>query len=83
MGYHVKHIRKGSYGEVSKVYEEVQELDDALDQDNRVMGLVEMADILSAINGILRNHYNSEITLEDLVKMSRATDSAFADGSRK
>lgn len=83
MGYHIKNIPKGRYGEVSKVAEELAELEDAISQGNKVMALVEMSDMICAIDGLLKNQVNGEVTLEDLVKMARATQSAFASGERK
>lgn len=37
MSYHVKEIPRGVYGEISKIVEEVQELQDAEEQGARLM----------------------------------------------
>lgn len=82
MAYHTRKINKGVYGESSKIQEEVEELQDAELQNNKIMTLVELSDIICAINGYLRVQYPF-IKLEDLIKMAEATHSAFVDGTRK
>lgn len=37
MGYHIKKIKKGVYGELSKITEEYEELLDAIDQNAKIM----------------------------------------------
>lgn len=56
-GYHLKHIKKGVLGELSKVFEEVKELKDAKKQKAKVMILVELSDILGAIESYLDKHH--------------------------
>lgn len=81
MGYHINEIERGTFGEFSKIKEEFLEAEDALQQENKVMALVEMADLIGAIEGYcLKNH---NITLNDLIKMKEATTRAFTDGTRK
>lgn len=82
MGYHLKEIQKGVYGEVSKIEEELRELEDALVQKNRVMALVELSDMVGAIKGFLSNHF-PDFTILDLIRMADATGRAFKDGTRK
>lgn len=82
MGYHKSEITQGSYGDISKIFEELEELADAEAQDIKVMALCELSDIIGAIDGYLLKRYPS-ITLIDLIKMAAATTSAFADGTRK
>ncbi len=82
MGYHLKEIKRGRYGEVSKIEEELNELKDALDQGNRIMELVELSDMIGAIRGYL-NSYHPDFTLTDLIIMADATERAFKDGTRK
>jgi len=82
-GYHKKEIPRGEYGKFSKIKEEVAELEDALEQDNKIMALVELSDLLGAITGFLQQEYNGTITLHDLKVMSKATKRAFKSGRRK
>ncbi len=79
MGYHLNEIPRGIYGEFSKIREEFLEAEDAIEQGNKVMLLVELADLVGAIEGFCLNH---NITLEDLIKMKEATKRAFNDGTR-
>lgn len=81
-GYHIKSIRKGVFGEISKIKEEVFELEDAEDQDCKVMCLVELSDLVGSIEGYLERHF-SNIAIEDLLSMSRITKRAFKNGYRK
>lgn len=80
MGYHNKIIPKGVLGEFSKIREEFLEAEDAIEQNNKVMILIELSDLLGAIEQYTVK-YN--ITLEDLIVMKDATKRAFKDGSRK
>lgn len=79
MGYHIKKIDKGVLGEFSKIREEFLEAEDAIEQGNKVMLLVELCDMIGAIEAFVSG-YN--ISLEDLLKMKDATNRAFLDGSR-
>jgi hypothetical protein len=81
-GYHIAKITRGVYGEDSKIYEEVDEFADALDQNVSIMALVELADVIGAIKGWLAKHHPS-ITINDLVAMAAVTDRAFQTGARK
>lgn len=81
MGYHKTGIQKGELGEPSKINEEFLEFVDAKHQGNSVMELVELSDLIGAIEAYTTKHYN--ISLDELIKMTRATQSAFKDGSRK
>ena len=80
MGYHKNKIPKGVLGEVSKIDEEYLEFKDALESENPVMALLELSDLLGAISEFSRKQHN--IGLQDLIKMSDATKSAFEDGTR-
>lgn len=82
VGYHVIKIPKGQFGDSSKIYEETMEAIDAEAQGNRIMTLIEMADIVGAIDGYLAKHYGGQITLEDVVQMSEANKRAFEAGVR-
>lgn len=80
-GYHIRNIEKGTLGEISKIYEEVEEIKDAEEQDVSVMLLVELSDLLGAIEAYLNKNHPS-ITLEDLLKMKNVTQRAFENGGR-
>jgi len=80
MGYHIREIKRGVYGERSKIMEELQEWKDAVEQDNPVMELIELSDLIGAIAGHTEKQFN--IGLEGLLKMAAATNRAFEDGTR-
>lgn len=65
--WHQKRIKKGVYGEFSKIEEEVEEAKDALEQKNHLMYLIELSDIIGAIEKIAENH---NLTLKDLIAFS-------------
>lgn len=68
--FHRRDIKRGKYGELSKVLEEVEEAIDAEEQDHRLMLLIELSDIVGAIEGVLKKkNYNH--TIEDLIKFAR------------
>jgi hypothetical protein len=81
MGYHKYKIAKGKVGEASKIREEFQEFQDANEQGNSVMELVELSDLIGAIELYTLNKYN--IDLNTLIIMTRATQSAFEEGERE
>ena len=80
-GYHLRKIEKGVLGEASKITEEYEEFLDAKDQKNPVMELVELSDMLGAIEAYTKRKYG--ITLDSLTRMTRATQRAFRNGHRK
>lgn len=80
-GYHIKKIDKGIIGEPSKIREELEEFQDALDQGSDIMALVELSDLLGAIEAYLEQ-YHPSITMEDLMVMSGITRRAFRNGRR-
>lgn len=81
MGYHKNQIIRGEYGQFNKITEEYDELVDASQQNNKILILVELSDLLGAIDGYTRNHFN--ISIEDVLKMTKATQQSFEDGTRK
>lgn len=81
MAYHKNKIERGIYGNFSKIKEEFDELEDATQQDNKVLILCELADLIGAIEGYLETNHPG-IALSDLIKMKDATKSAFLDGER-
>lgn len=78
-GYHTKKIDKGELGEFSKIREEFQELEDAVNQDIKPLILCEISDLIGAIEEYCKK-YN--LTLEDMIKFSNLTKKAFKDGRR-
>lgn len=82
-GYHINDIPRGVYGELSKVIEEALELKDAMEQGQKLMCLIEISDIIGAIEGYIEKYYGGKITMTDLHNMSYATKRAFESGDRK
>jgi len=81
MGYHKRKIQKGVLGETSKIREEYEEFLDAIEQGNPVMKLVELCDLIGAIEAYVEMRHN--ITLNELIVMKNATKSAFEEGERQ
>lgn len=79
MSYHLKDITKGTYGQLSKVQEELYEAIDAEDQGCKLMLLLELSDIVGAVEEVA-NRYGT--SLDDLITMSNITKRAFNSGSR-
>lgn len=80
MGYHLKEIERGKFGTFSKIREEFEEAQDAIDQNNPIMLLVELADMIGAIEAFAETQFN--IMPEELNNMKEATKRAFLDGTR-
>lgn len=80
-GYHIRPIAQGVLGELSKIQEELSEALDAEEQDCQVMVLVELSDVVGAIELYLEKHHPN-LKLEDLQKMSQITQRAFRSGRR-
>lgn len=80
MSYHLKKIKKGELGKISKVQEEVDEYKDALKQKCKIMAELELADIYGALESVAESH---NLTMKDLKKMSNLTKRAFKSGDRK
>lgn len=81
-GYHLSSIQKGVPGEPSKIFEECEEFMDSIDQGVSIMALVELADMLGAVELYLAKHHPT-ITLNDLKSMSDVTKRAFQNGHRR
>lgn len=79
-GYHFQQIPKGTVGHFSKIKEKLAELEDAIDQDCRIMAEVELADLYGAIEAFAKDHYG--LDMMDLQKMSDITKRAFRNGHR-
>lgn len=80
MGYHKTDIKKGVYGEFSKIKEEFEELTDAVEQDAKILQMCEIADLLGAIEAYAENKLGT--TLQDLLFFSRQTKEAFQENKR-
>lgn len=80
-GYHLKAITKGQLGLSSKIREELEELEDAEAQNCKIMALLELSDLIGAIEAYLQKQYPN-LNLEDLIKMSKITQRAFQSGER-
>lgn len=79
-GYHIKKINKGVLGERSKIVEEYNEWVDSCEQHCKIMELVELSDLLGAIDAYINNSYN--MNLNDLIMMKDITERAFKNGRR-
>lgn len=80
-GYHLSEIPRGEFGEPSKIIEEAMELADAHSQGARIMALVELSDLVGAVEGYLRRHHPGS-SLDDLITMAAITGRAFKNGHR-
>ena len=80
-GYHLHEISRGTYGELSKIKEEIAEIEDSISQDCKIMELVELSDLYGAIEGYLAK-YHPSVTMKDLQIMSTITKRAFKNGNR-
>lgn len=80
MAYHTKKIKKGIFGEFSKIEEEFEELKDANAQSNKILEICELCDLIGAIEEYIKIN---NLTIDDLVKMKELTRHSFIDGSRK
>lgn len=80
-GYHLAQISKGVVGESSKIKEEVAEFLDAESQGSRVMVIIELSDLLGAVETYIEKQ-KLGVAVEDLLIMSRITQRAFRNGHR-
>lgn len=80
-GYHNDIIHKTEVGTIDKIYEEYNEIVDAINSNNKIMELVELSDLYGAIEMYISNRFNN-ITMEDLKIMSDSTVKAFKNGRR-
>jgi phosphoribosyl-ATP pyrophosphohydrolase len=78
-GYHLRDISRGQYGEASKIIEEAEEFADAIAQNATIMALIELADMIGAIEAYLAKF---NLTLDDVRTMARINGRAFANGHR-
>lgn len=80
-GYHLAKIEKGVLGDPSKILEETLEYMDAVAQDASIMALVELSDLVGAVEAYLKKHHPT-MGLDDLRTMSEITARAFRNGRR-
>lgn len=80
MGYHKREIAKGVLGSPSKIREELEELEDALEQQAYIMVMLELSDLYGAVEAVAESW---GLIMDDLRVMSNLTRSAFEDGTRK
>lgn len=80
MGYHKNSITKGQVGDWTKIREEYEEFIDAVEDEDPILQLCEMADLIGAIAMYSRQRFG--IGLEDVIKFSDKTAEAFQEGSR-
>lgn len=81
MSYHLRKIvPQGKFGELSKLHEELDELTEALEQDNRILALCELADLYGAIEEFTKKLGTN---MGEVIKMAHATKRAFESGARK
>lgn len=81
-GYHLTNIKKGKFGELSKIFEEIEEIKDADKQNAKLMILIELSDLYGAIEGYLKTHFK-DVSMKDIKKMSKITQRVFKNGIRK
>lgn len=81
MGYHKRPIIiKGVLGETSKIKEELDELEEALEQNNKILALCEIADLYGALEAVAER---LGVDMIDVRKMAAATKRAFQCGDRQ
>lgn len=78
--YHTTEIPKGVLGHESKITEEYLEFTDAIQQENPVLALCELADLLGAIEAFTVKNHN--ISLSSLIDMMELNKKAFQNGYR-
>lgn len=66
--WHTKDITKGVYGELSKIQEELDEAFDAQEQGQDLMLLIELSDMIGAIEGVSQRY---GMSIEQLLTFSR------------
>ena len=80
LGYHKREIMvKGVLGESSKILEEVDEFNEAIEQNNKILAMCELSDIYGALEELA---INNGVSMKDLKKMSDCTKEAFKEGLR-
>jgi len=65
--FHVHPVREGTYGELSKIQEELDEALDAETRGQELLLMIELADIIGAVAGVAERY---GYTLESLIQFS-------------
>ena len=68
MKFHKAIIQKGIYGQLSKIKEELDEAYDAESQNQDLMLLIELSDIIGAVEGVSKKY---GFTIEQLIKFAK------------
>lgn len=79
--YHQKDIPKAKFGTMQKIEEEFLELYDAHYQKNKILELVELADLYGAIKGYVNKNYKN-ISFKQIINFAKLTEKAFTSGKR-
>ena len=72
--FHVMPVRRGTYGELSKVQEELDEALDAETRGQKLLLMIELSDIIGAVAGVAERHGYS---LDDLIQFSELRRNVF------
>jgi len=67
MNFHKRKIKKGVFGELSKIQEELDEAFDAEEQGQDLVLIIELSDLVGACAGVAKKY---GITLKQLVKFA-------------
>lgn len=81
-GYHAVKFPKGTPGEADKILEETAEFLDAHLRGKKIMALVELSDLVGAIEAYLEREYGDKVVLADILAMSSLTRQSFRVGER-
>lgn len=68
-GYHTTYIKRGKLEAFSKVEEEFYEFVDAQNQDAKIMGLIELSDLIGALHVYLKTHFDLDLHKQVLPKI--------------
>lgn len=79
-GYHLVEIPKGEFGDFSKIVEEFEELKDAEEQNCAILQLIELSDLLGAMEAYAFKHF--DVSLNQIINFKNVTKRAFENGHR-
>lgn len=82
MAYHKREIQKGEVGCVSKIREELDELEEVAERGQRILCLWELADIYLAMEMFIERNYGHMLSMSDVEQLAHETRLAFRDGTR-
>lgn len=74
-GYHIKFIKKGVLGQLSKIEEEFNEFIDSHEQNSFVMEMVELSDLIGATISFYRTHGKESrwVNVHDVLMKEKST----------